>query len=289
MIHQLIKYSFFLVALSLSYCSYGQDSWFTNLDSAKAYAKSVDQLLLIEIGINDDDDQSYFIENETWNDPLVESQLLNFVPVSIEMDYTDKFFIRQNIGYTPTILIMDARENVVFKDAGFKSAEEIAEILETIHLHGNKIHRLVSAFRRGDSQIGNLQKAEEFIYLSFLSPNSMKMYFYSNSVKEIEAFQKLLSDKDENLKNRMKIIEYGQELNAGDFEYGLSRLYKIMDKEITKKDKVLALFYLSLGEYINEDLEASNKFRKQLIDLSSEEILARDYTEKLTKLLGELK
>ncbi len=277
--------------LLISFCLlklqvFAQDSWFTNIDSARAYAKKINQLIVLEVG-SIEDGQASFIDNQTWNSTLVEKQLEYFVPASVELDYSEAFFTKHKIAYTPTLLIMDADKNVLYQDTGFKDSTEISQILSTVYNHGGKIRRLLNAYKRGESQLGRLQKAEEFLFLSYLSPNDMKTYFYNQSIEVLESFQQELSKDDAPLKNRMKIIEYGQEINAGSLDYGMEKLNRLVKDEISTNDKALSLFYLTLGAYIQSDYEASKKWRNQLTELSQGEILARDYTEKLIKLIGE--
>lgn len=262
-----------------------QDAWLTDIDEGISFAKSQNTLLLVEIG-SVEDGEAIFIANEVWNDSLVEAQLVNYIPVSVELQPDGKFFKRHQISFSPTILIMDRSNNVLFKDPGYKTAAELAQILQTIHLHSRKLNRLLEAYKRETTAIGRLQKAEEYLYLSFLSPNDMKMYFYRNSRSETVLFDGEFSDTNKELKDRYKIIKYGQELNAGDFYKGIAGLERFYGKKLSTADKALCLFYLSLAEYIDENESSSLNYRVKLALMSKTNALARDYSEKLTQLLG---
>jgi len=268
--------------------SFAQEAWLTDIDTAKIWGKKTDQLILFEVG-SVRNGTALFIANEIWNDSIVEAELVNFIPVSLELDNKQAFFRRNEISFSPTIIIMDHKNNVLYKDPGFKSAEEIANILSTIHNHGTRLHRLVSTYKRGSSQIGRLQKAEEYLYLAFLAPNTMKMYFYKESRREIEAFNDAYSRKEhKKYKDRRDIIELGQEICAGDFYDGIEGLSYYEEDETAKSDKILAYFYSSIAAYIDEDNDKSKSYRIVLAQMAEKQVLARDYVEKLDNLLGEI-
>jgi len=282
--------SFFITVLIAlgSTSAIAQGTWFTSLNEGLASAKKEGKLAVVEVGILRNTN-STFIGNETWNDSLVENQLINYIPITVELDRNDPFFQQHAISVTPTILIMDADKEVHFEVEGMLDAKEIAEILEFMYYDATRIVKLNSAYSDGVSLVGKMQMAEEFVYLAYKAPINMKRYFFNKSLVKIAGLeQQFKKEGNTAFATRSRIIFLGQEIQAGDYESAMNKLAALNQGELSVKNELLASFYLSIAYYLADKKADVITCRKKINSLIPDEMLARRYSEKLDLLLGPI-
>ena len=281
-----LSFGTFILFFMATTFSWSQGSWFTSLEEGLAYAKKESKLIVLEIGILRNRN-STFIGNEIWNDSIVERELFNFTPVTIELDRANPFFEEHPVTITPTIMIVDRYKRVHYESEGQLDAIEISEMLRFMYEDASQIIRLNNTYADGTSLLGKLQLAEENLYLAYRAPTKMKTYFYNRSLVNVAGLeQQFKKEGNTEFGTRARIILLGQEISAGDYETSMAKIVDLRNTDLSVNNRLLAAFYLAIGEYISKDQDQLLTYKEEINSQISSEILARRYSEKLDLLFS---
>ena len=278
--NRLLLFIFLISTLTIS----AQEQWYTDYEIGLNMAKEKNKKILLEVG-SVIDGIPLFIDDGVWESDVVKDELTNYIPISIEITTGSPLIKKFKLQFSPTLLILDNDEHVLFKDSGRKDEMEVKNILSTVHNNYSKTTKLVTLYPEGEfSEIGTSLKLEQYLNMSLTGPESMNRYFLKSARKELELLQANKESLNDQLKQRLKIFEIAYEMIA---YYDLSnqrKLYKIGKKDLKSRNHSLLLFYLILGEEYGDDREKALNIYEELKKRREKDKQAVEYCYNLQKL-----
>lgn len=242
----MIKKHFFILILFLGLLSnntYGQKTWFTEIDTAIGESQYSGKKMLVEFGavINE---FALFIPDETWNNDSVQFYVNQYIPISILLQDRDPRARVYDIDFTPTLLILTPEEHVLFRNEGLIDAEQLFKILK-FHLESTfSLEKLLQVYGGEPNLLGDMQLAEEYIYLHSIAPPKLKEYYLERIRILIEAISRNKRDLDQTQKERLELMENFYQILYISKNRSIQRLKKIKVENLNERNQALFCYYL---------------------------------------------
>lgn len=256
-----------------------QEAWLTDFDLAKQLALKEDRPIFLEVGSIDEFDV-HFIDDKVWRNPLVVKALSDFIPVSIDLHEQRKKMESLGVKYYPTLLVYTADGLEIYRDYGYKTAEEIVQVLTYIQdTDFTETVDLARLYANDKSILGDLVQLEHYFLKVLRCPDYMYSFYRIQCMSSIDKLSKLEAKMNPYLKQRFNIIKYGFEYNRFQEFSRLNKLYAMTKEKVYRKNHGLLLFVLSVAEDIRTDRKKAVKIYQELLEKAKSGVPIQPYAQ----------
>lgn len=277
-----MKRSFiFSVFFILSAVSVQAQVWFSSFEMAQTIAKGSNKLILIDF-YADWCGPCKKMDFETWSDSGVKVQLEKMIPAKINIDLDRSLATKYNVKAIPAIFIVDAWGNILHKDLGFKTAEEIENLLLDFPGQVKDIYHSLEALE-GESKAAklNCNAAEAYQNTAKNLKGKAKNIFLKESNSYFTKARKLYK-KEKNLMavERVELLQFYNQLLAERAMSVVKKLEKDGVENYNESNKALACFIATKAYLEIDNKSEAAAFHEKLKACDD----CADYLEELAEL-----
>lgn len=117
-----------LIILMMLVFSSSAQVWISSFEMAKTVALKENKLILVDF-YADWCGPCKSMDKETWSNPEVKKQMQKVVSAKINVDYNKALATTYNVKAIPNMVIIDGYGNILHREIGYKSEEQILRLL----------------------------------------------------------------------------------------------------------------------------------------------------------------
>lgn len=225
--------------------------WHNSFDEAQKLALAINKPIIIDFWA-EWCRPCLKMDSDTWSKKEIQNELLNFIPLKINITNEKAFASQYSVKLIPNIIIIDPFGEIINQYEGYKDGQEMLKILKenTVDLQFLQ-DDFISFFKEKDGDTA-LEIAKKYFDLSLLANENIKRDFISLANTYLTKAKKLYKGSGDRYKNKQTINIYSDsytQLLQKKYEKAVDKLNKVIGNDSVPEENKLIYTFINFVCY----------------------------------------
>lgn len=205
------------------------------------------------------------MDKEVWLDTAISTLAQNFVCMKFNLSdgwqNAEPYFVDK----IPTIMILDYRGEVLYKNENNLSRSEIDEVLSSFPADVSKLNRaLIACARDKKDHLSHVNAASAYQSYALQSGQPAREIFIRESKKMLKKTRRIINKKKNySISERVDLMQNHNDIISGNTEKGIKAVLEQLD--IIGEENLAQAYYILVTAYLAEDnRDLAHKYYKEL-------------------------